>query len=181
MESLTPERSRTIEIIDFIDMKEMDSIYYDRPYYLVPLKGGEKSYSLLAEAMGRTNRVGLAKFVLGEREYLVAVKSTQGALAVIVLHYREDILPYDDIEPEEGDGESEVKGRMKSIVKEMTTGFNPDRYADRRRLEIMNLLRKKAKQIPLAEAPKAEKEEAGGPADLVAALEESMRKIKERQ
>ena len=76
LESVSPERSRTIEIIEFIDMKEVDSIYYDHPYYLVPLKGGEKAYRLLVEVMRRTNKAGLAKFVLGEREYLVAVKST---------------------------------------------------------------------------------------------------------
>ena len=78
--SVSPERSRTIEIVEFIDMKEVDPVYYDHPYYLVPLKGGEKSYRLLAEVMRRTNKAGLAKFVLAEREYLVAVKSMEGAL-----------------------------------------------------------------------------------------------------
>jgi len=70
-----PERSRTIEIVEFIDMKEVDPIYYDHPYYLVPSKGGEKAYRLLVEVMRRTNKAGLAKFVLAEREYLVAVTS----------------------------------------------------------------------------------------------------------
>jgi DNA end-binding protein Ku len=69
LESLSPERSRTIEIIEFIDLKEVDLIYYGHPYYLVPMKGGEKAYRLLAEAMRRTNKAGLAKFVLREREY----------------------------------------------------------------------------------------------------------------
>ena len=72
LESVSPERSRTIEIVEFIDMEEVDPIYYDHPYYLVPLKGGEKAYRLLAEAMHRTGKAGLAKFVLGEREYFVA-------------------------------------------------------------------------------------------------------------
>ena len=100
LESVSPERSRTIEIIEFIDMKEVDPIYYDHPYYLVPTKGGEKSYRLLVEVMRRTNKAGLAKFVLHEREYLVAVKSTEGALVLITLHYREEILPDEDIYPE---------------------------------------------------------------------------------
>ena len=93
LESLAPERSRTIEIIEFIDMQEVDFIYYDHPYYLVPAKGGEKAYRLLAEAMRQTNKAGLAKFVLHEREYLVAVASTEGVLALITLHYHEEILP----------------------------------------------------------------------------------------
>src|SRR5512142_217030 len=67
LESVSPERSRTIEIVEFIDMAEVDPLYFDHPYYLVPLKGGEKAYRLLVEIMRRTNRAGLAKFVLGER------------------------------------------------------------------------------------------------------------------
>ena len=107
LESLSPERSRTIEILDFIDMKDVDLIYYDHPYYLVPLKGGEKSYRLLVEAMHRTNKAGLAKFVLGEREYLVAVKSEDGALALITLHYSEEILSDEALSPKEGKIEAE--------------------------------------------------------------------------
>ena len=93
LESVSPERSRTIEIVEFIDMEEVDPVYYDRPYYLVPAKGGEKAYRLLAEVMQRTNKAGLAKLVLGEREYLVAIKSTDGALNLITLHYSAEILP----------------------------------------------------------------------------------------
>src|SRR5512143_2096593 len=109
LESVTPERSRTIEIVEFIDMKEVDPIYYDHPYYLVPLKGGEKAYQLLVEAMHRTGRAGLAKFVLGEREYLVAVKSTGGALSLITLHYHEEILPGEEISPKEAETGADEK------------------------------------------------------------------------
>ena len=65
LESVSPERSRTIEIVEFIDMGEVDPVYYDHPYYLVPSKGGEKAYSLLVEVMQRTGKAGLARFVLG--------------------------------------------------------------------------------------------------------------------
>src|SRR5512143_1501859 len=113
LESLSPERSRTIEIVEFIDLAEVDPIYYDHPYYLVPAKGGEKAYRLLVEVMRRTNRAGLAKFILGEREYLVAVKSTEGALALITLHYSEEILHDEDITPKEEKIEAEGKSRIK--------------------------------------------------------------------
>ena len=93
LESVSPDRSRTIEITEFIDIREVDPIYYDHPYFLVPLKGGEKSYSLLAECMHRTNKAGLAKFVLDEREYVVLILSRDGALAVSTLHYSDEILP----------------------------------------------------------------------------------------
>lgn len=183
LESVSPERSRTIEIVDFIDMKDVNSIYYDHPYYLVPLKGGEKSYQLLVEVMRRTIKAGLAKFVLGEREYFVAIKSTEGALSVITLHYSEEIVPDEDIVPKEREIESQEKSYMKKIIKEMTSDFNPDKYADKRRQKILELLKKKVKRKALVDAPEVE-EEAGaveGPANLIAVLEESMRKVKENR
>jgi len=178
LESVSPERSRTIEIVDFIDMKEVDPIYFDHPYYLVPLKGGEKSYRLLAEVMGRTNMAGLAKFVLAEREYLVAVKSTEGALALTTLHYSEDILSADDIAPKEGTTEAEVKSRMKKSIKTMMADFKPGKYADERRERLLDLLKRKAQEKAPVEAPVIEGEEEEGPIDLVAALEDIMRKVK---
>jgi DNA end-binding protein Ku len=181
LESVSPRRSRTIEIVEFIDMEEVDPIYYDHPYYLVPSKGGEKAYRLLVEVMRRTNKAGLAKFVLGEREYLVAVKSTEGALALITLHYREEILPDEDISPKEEQIEAEEKGRIKQNIKKMMSDFDTEKYADRRRKKILDLLEKKAKKIAFVEAPEVEKEEGEGPADLVAALKESMLKVKKKR
>lgn len=179
LESLSPERSRTIEITEFIDINELDPIYYDHPYYLVPSKGGEKAYRLLVEVMSRTNRAGLARFALGEREYLVAVKSTEGALALFTLHYYEEIIPDEDISPKEEALEAEEKNRIKKHIKNMMAEFDPGRYADRRRKKIMGILKKKAKEKTQVEAPQAGGEE--GPADLVAALKESMRKVKKKR
>jgi len=179
LESVSPERSRTIEIVEFIDMKEVDPIYYDHPYYLVPSKGGEKAYQLLVEVLRRTNKAGLAKFVLAEREYLVAVKSRDGALELVTLHYSDEILPDEDITPKPGKIESEEESRIKKSIEQMIEDFNPGKYADERREKLMGLLAAKAKEKALVEAPAAGEEEGEGPADLVAALEESMRKVKE--
>jgi DNA end-binding protein Ku len=181
LESVSPERSRTIEIIEFIDVKDVDSIYYDHPYYLVPSKGGEKAYRLLVEVMQRTHKAGLAKFVLGEREYLVAVRSTEGALSLITLHYSEEILSDQDVAPEDGKIEPEEKNRMKKLIKEMTADFTPGKYADERRKRIVKLLKKKVKEKATVEAPAVEEVEGAVPVDLIAVLEESMRKVKEKR
>ena len=178
LESVSPERSRTIEIVEFIDMADVDSIYFDHPYYLVPAKGGEKAYQLLVEVMRRTKKAGLAKFVLGEREYLVAVKSIEGALSLITLHYCEEILSDEEIVPDKGSVEPEEKNRMKKTIGKMAADFNPDKYADERRKKIMKLLKKKEKEQVPVESPEIDEEAREGPADLVAALEESMRKVK---
>jgi len=149
--------------------------------YLVPSKGGEKAYRLLAEVMRQTDKAGLAKFVLREREYLVAVKSVDGALSLITLHYSGEILPDEDIVPKEAKIESEEKTRMKKIIKEMTTDFHPDKYADKRRKKRTKCIDKKAKVKVTVEAPEIGEEEEEGMVDLVSVLEESMRKVKERR
>ncbi|HUL30511.1 MAG TPA: Ku protein [Thermodesulfobacteriota bacterium] len=181
LESVSPERSRTIEIVEFIDMKEVDPIYFDHPYYLVPSKGGEKAYRLLADILRRTNKAGLAKFVLAEREYLVAVKNEDGALALITLHYSDETRPEDGLSPKKGKAATEEENRIKKSVKQMIEDFHPEKYANERRKRIMGLLEAKAKEKPPVEAPAIKEEEGEGPADLVAALEESMRKMKENR
>lgn len=178
LESAAPERSRSIEIAEFIDLAEVDPVYYDHPYFLVPLKGGEKAYRLLAEAMGRTNKAGVAKFVLGDREYLVTVRSKDGALALSTLHYTDELLSDADFAPKTRAHDDEEKERLKKCVKEMMSGFNPEKYSDGRRRRLLKILKKKAKGKARVEAPEIEEEPAEGVEDLVAALEESMRRIK---
>ncbi len=178
LESVSPERSRTIEIVDFIDMDEVDPLYFNHPYYLVPAKGGEKAYRLLAEVMRQTKRAGLAKFVLAEREYLVAVTSAEGALALTTLHYSEELLPGPDLPPNEGEVAAAGKGRMRGSIKAMMAEFDPGKYADERREKVLDLLKKKAQEKAPVEAPAVAEEGGEGPPDLVAALEEAMRDVK---
>ncbi|RJR44691.1 MAG: Ku protein [Deltaproteobacteria bacterium] len=180
LESVSPERSRTIEIIDFIDLAEVDSVYFDHPYYLIPAKGGEKAYTLLAEVLFRTHKAGLAKFVLHEREYPVLLKSTEGALALITLHYHEEILGAEDISPPEAEADAAEKSLIKTSIQKMLADFDPRKYADARRQRIIDLLKKKAKEQGEVEAPAAAEEAGEGPADLIAALEESMRRVKQQ-
>ena len=179
--SVTPERSRTIEIVEFVDAGEIDPVYYDQPYYLLPSKGGEKAYRLLAEAMRRTNRAGLAKFVLAEREYLVAVSSRDGVLVLTTLHYHDDLLPGEDRPPAKREALPEERARMKKNIAKRIRDFDPGKYANERREKLVKLLARKAKEQAPVQAPVSEEEEGSGPADLVAALEESMRKMKEQR
>jgi DNA end-binding protein Ku len=176
LESVSPERSRTIEIVEFIDMDEVDPLYYDHPYYLVPMKGGEKAYRLLAEALRQTNRAGLAKFVLAEREHLVAVRCREGALTLVTLHYREELLPA--AAPPTGE---RTDIGMKERIARMLTGFDPAKYADARREKLLDLLKRKAEETAPVEAPQVAADEGEGPPDLVAALEVIMREVKKNR
>jgi DNA end-binding protein Ku len=177
LESVSPERSRTIEIQEFVDLSEIDPVYYDHPYYLAPAKGGEKAYHLLAEVLRRTNKAGLAKFVLADREHLVAVRSRDRALELVTLHYPDAVRPDAAFAPQ-GAAEAGEVARIRKSIGKMTEDFDPGKYADERRTRILEKLMKKAKERPLVEAPEAPEEEGEGPPDLVAALEESMRKMK---
>jgi DNA end-binding protein Ku len=185
LESLTPERSRTIEILEFIDLKEVDPLHYDRPYYLVPGKGGEKAYRLLVEVLRQTNKAGLAKVVLADREHLVAVKSEDGALSLITLHYSGDILPAENLAPKAATIESGAKRLVQKEIKKIVADFTPGRYADLRRQRIVELLRVKAEATAPVEGPAVEgREERGeepGPPDLVAALRAAMHAMKKKR
>ncbi len=176
--SVSPERSRTIEIVEFIDLQEVDPIYFDHPYYLVPLKGGEKAYRLLAEIMHRTDKAGLAKFVLNEREYLVAIKSTEGALALVTLHYSAEILA--ELAPPEGTIAAAEKSRMEQSIQKLLADFQPENYADQRREKVLELLKEK-RGSAIVTAPEVTETEGEGPADLVAALEEIMAEMKQKR
>lgn len=181
LESLSPERSRSVEIVEFIDIKEVDPIFYDHPYYFLPSKGGEKAYRLLVEVMRRTNKAGIAKLVLHDRDTLVAIKSTGEALSLITLHYHRDILPDKGITPKESPVEAGEKDLLKKNIKKMMTDFDPEKYADDRRKKLVALLTKKVKEKAMVEAPIVPEEEGEGPADLVAALQEIMHKMKEKR
>jgi DNA end-binding protein Ku len=179
LESVSPDRSRTIEIAEFIDIKEVDPIYYDHPYFLVPLKGGEKSYRLLAESMQRTKRAGLAKFVLDDRECIVLITSRDGALAASTLHYRDEILSGDAMAPAIDGASDEEENIMKKKIKGMMTDFAPERYSNDRRKRLLDMINKKVKKRAEVEAPEVgEEEETEGMADLMTALEKSMHKVK---
>ena len=181
LESVTPERSRTIEIIEFIDLNEVDPIYYDHPYYLVPMKGGEKAYRLLAEVMRRTNRAGLAKFVLSEREHLVALTVRDGALALNTLHYADEIVSDQHFAPKQvADGRKENNDMLHTIER-MMARFDPAKHGAVRRKQLEDLLAKIAEERPPVESPAPQNETGEAPPDLASALEESMRAIKEKQ
>jgi DNA end-binding protein Ku len=176
LESVSPERSRTIEIMEFIDIKEVDPLYYDHPYFLVPLKGGEKSYRLLAEAMQKTARAGVAKFVLDDREHLVVIMSRGGALAVSTLHYSDELLPDNALAPASEASEENI---IRKTIRGMMTGFAPEKYSNDRREKLLSIINKKVKKGAEVEAPEPEEEEtAEGVADLMSALEKSMHATK---
>jgi DNA end-binding protein Ku len=181
LESVSPETSRTIEITEFVDKDEIDPLYYNHPFFLLPLKGGEKAYLLLAEALKMTGKAGVAKFVLDDQEYPVIIKYRDGTLEAITLHYRQEIAPQKDFIKKGAKFLARDKAALEKTIKKMTTKFAPQKYANQRREKLLGLLKKKIAKKQEVTAPEIEEAETSEEiVDLMAALEESMRRLKNK-
>lgn len=178
--SLEPQRSQTIEITDFVELDAIDPVYYDHPYYLEPRKGGQKPYMLLARALEKVRKAGIATFVMHDREYLVAVRSINGALCLITLHYPDDISDPGDIVPTGTKADVKQVNELANKINKISTKFEPEKYINDYQQKLRMLMEKKVEQGNIVESPHIaegeEEEEEEQPPDLMAALEKSLKK-----
>src|SRR5690348_6989393 len=93
LEACSPQKSHAIDITDFVELDDIDPIYFDRPYYVLPQAGAGKSYRLLVEAMRRAKKVGIARFVLHDKEYLAALRVVEDAILLETMHFGDEVLP----------------------------------------------------------------------------------------
>jgi DNA end-binding protein Ku len=176
LEALRPEGSRSIDIEDFVDLAEIDPIYYDRPYHLTPDKNGVKPYRLLAEAMERSARVAIARFVMRSREYLAVLRSVEGALLLSTMHYRDEVVLPSDAEGRPAGGvelgarELEMADRL---IESMRVPFDPGAYRDEYRERLEAMLRAKAEGQTVT-APSGPERRGGEVVDLMEALKRSL-------
>jgi DNA end-binding protein Ku len=180
---IMPEKSETIDIMDFVDHVDIDPIYYEQPYYLVPAKGGTKAYHLLVEAMARTNRVAIAQFVMREKEHLVALRVIGDTLCMTTLVYHDEVVPREELEDEEaprvGKPLSDKEIEMaEQLVSALVTEFKPEKYKDTYRARVMEMIEAKAEGKTFSSPKKAP---GSRPADLVAALKASIDAAKTKQ
>ncbi len=178
LESLEPKATKTIDIEDFVDLDQIDPIFYERPYYLVPDKGGAKAYALLRAAMQETNKVGIARVVLRTKQYLAAIRPKDDVLVLETMLFPDEVVPTDDLELP-GD-EVEVSPReekmARQLIDSLTTDFESDKYHDDYRERVLALIEQKAAgQEIVVEEPT---EEPTKVVDLMAALEASLAAVK---
>jgi len=181
LEAIEPKKTRMVEIEDFVDLSEIDPIYYDHPYYLVPDKGADKAYKLLLEAMRETDKVALGKVVLRSKEYLVAVRPKGDLLALETMLFADEVVPpesLDDVLPGEVEaGERELK-MAKQLVESLSGPFEPEKYSDEYREAVLQLIENKAEGKAIAVQPSEEPQPVP---DLMAALEASIAEAKQRK
>jgi DNA end-binding protein Ku len=177
LESLEPQKTRTIDIEEFVDLEQIDPIYYDHPYYLVPDKGAGKAYKLLLDAMDEADKVAIARVVIRSKENLVALRSHQGAITMETMLFPDEVIQPDSIEELSAvDGDVKTTKReldmAKQLIESLSGDFDPSGYRDEYRERVLDLIeRKAAGETITIEAPAAEKKEVP---DLMAALEASI-------
>jgi len=185
--ALDPKATQTIDIEEFVDLDQIDPIFYEHPYYLVPDKRAEKAYALLREAMRRTNKVAIARFVMRTKQYLAAVRpGPDGVLVLSTMLYADEVVPVDRLEGLPGpDSLAEVSDRelqMASALVESLTAesFAPEAFHDTYRQRVLELIDAKAAGQTVT-APAAAADAGGRVVDLMAALEASVQAAKERR
>jgi DNA end-binding protein Ku len=184
LEALAPERTRAIEIEDFVDLAEIDPVHFEKSYYVLPGPGGaDRPYWLLHRAMFDEGRVGIARFVMRTKEYLAAVRPGPEALVLETLFYADEVRNPRDLglPPAARPAERELDVARR-LVRSLDTAWDPERYKDTYRERVLELVRSKAGQA-YTTVRHAEEEEPGGPRvqDLMAALQASLEAVKERE
>jgi DNA end-binding protein Ku len=143
--ALSPKATRTIEIRDFVDLADIDPIYYEATYYLVPEPTAAKAYRLLVEAMRRTGKVGIASFVLRTREALCCVRPREDALALSTMNRADEVLPISSLDFPRASAPSERElGMAEQLVGSLAGPFEPGRYPDEHREQVLALVERKA-------------------------------------
>lgn len=182
MAALVPERTRSIEVQDFVDLDQIDPIYFDSPYYLGPADGAEKAYSLLARAMEDSGKVAIARFVFRNREHLAALRPNDGVLTLTTMRFADEVVPPSELEdalPDERPEVAEQELRMaEQLIETLTRDFDPSAYRDEYREQLLALIERKAEGEDVVSAPEPSEPQATAAPDLMAALEESIAAVK---
>jgi DNA end-binding protein Ku len=176
LDALDPKATKTIDIEEFVDLAEIDPIYYDHNYYLAPTAGGAKAYRLLVDAMRESGKVGIGKVVLRSKQQLCALRPTGEVLTLTTMLWGDEVLSPDRLdeigEIEEAQATDRELKMAEQLIASLSAQFEPEKFRDEYRDQVLALIERKAAGEEIAVQPQAE-EPAAAP-DLMAALEASL-------
>ena len=174
IKALDAQRSSVLEITNFVALGDIDPVYYDRPYYVVPEEGAATAYALLARAMSEAQRVGVGKMIMRGHEYLTAVRPLGRGLCLQIMRDADEVRSLEEVVPlpEKVKLPQLQVDLARQLIEALTTTFQPEKYPDRRRQQLEAMIERKAKGKRVVLPPPAELEE--GVYDLMAALEKSV-------
>jgi DNA end-binding protein Ku len=181
LDALDPEATHTVDIEDFVALEDIDPLYFDSSYYLVPDAPGVKPYRLLLDAMNESGRVGIGRVVLRTKQYLCAVRPLGDALVLTTMNFADEVSPASDLEGLPGAGAEPSSREMKvakQLIDSLTAEFEPDKYRDTYREGVLELIEAKAQGQEVVSEPPPEK--AAPVVDLMSALEASLAAVKEK-
>jgi len=177
LDTLEPKKTKTIEIEEFVELSQIDPIYYDHPYYLAPGTGGAKPYRLLLEAMEETGKVAIARVVIRSKEQLVAVRPMGIALGMATMLFPDEVLPPERLDEVVEAANAKTTKRevdiAKQLIESLAGDFDPDKFRDSYREQVLALIERKAEGKEIAVQPPAEEVAAPAP-DLMSALKASL-------
>jgi len=171
------EATQTVDIQDFVELDEIDPIFFYKPYYLEPQKGGDKAYALLRDALKDSKKVGVAKVVIKTREYLAGVKPEDGALVLELMHFADELADMSKLHiPKKVEVGQREMNMAKSLIDSMSSKWNPEKYRDDYREALMEVIEEKVKVggKEIEEKPKPKKKPTKV-IDLVQVLQQSLR------
>jgi DNA end-binding protein Ku len=181
LDALDPEKTRTIDIEDFVELDQIDPLFYDHPYYLAPAQGGERAYELLRRAMEEAGKVAIGKVVIRSKESLVAIRPSGPALTMETMLFHDEVVPpesLDELPVEDGKAGKRELDMAQQLIDSLSGDFEPQKYRDTYRERVLDLIERKAAGEEIAVQPVAE-EPAKVP-DLMAALEASIQAVKDK-
>ena len=177
MAALAPEKTRAIDVLDFVDIEEIDPMFFDSPYYLGPAEGAEKAYSLLGAAMESSGKAAITRFVFRNKEHLAALRSSDGVLTLTTMRFADEVMPPSELDDALPDKKPKVAKKEREmaeqLIESLSTEFDPSSYRDEYREQLLALIERKAEGKEIV-APEVEKPKATKAPDLMAALEESI-------
>jgi DNA end-binding protein Ku len=184
LNALDPKATHTIDIEDFVQLDQIDPLFYENAYHVIPDARAEKSYALLATAMEQTNKVAIAKFVMRTKEYLCAVRVKDGALVLETMLFADEVVAVEDVMTEDMDEAREAPTKKElaiatQLIESLAGDFEPDKYHDEYREKVLELIDAKAQGNEIVTQP--ESSEPAPVVDLMAALEASLEKAKKNK
>jgi DNA end-binding protein Ku len=180
LKKASPEASRSVDIVEFVDLSEIDPILFDIPYYLAPERNGRHAYALLREALAETGKVGIARVVLRAREHIAVVKPQGSALVVEMMHWADEVVAPTDLDvPKEAKGKPAEMKMAKMLIETMSAQFEPREFQDRYREDLMKLIEAKAEGRRVAAAGRPRP--ATNVVDLAHVLEKSLAEQRKRR
>ena len=180
LEALDPKATKTIDIEEFVDLAEIDPIYYDHNYYLAPTAGGAKAYRLLLDAMRESGKIGIGKVVIRSKQQLCALRPVGDVLALTTMLWGDEVLSPDRLdeigEIEEAQATDRELRMAEQLIESLSSQFEPEKFRDEYREQVLEMIERKAAGEEIAVQPQAE-EPAAAP-DLMAALEASLAAVR---